>query len=551
MLIIAAFSHNTVKTSRTAGDYTVIENVISERNENGEYPQCEYRFTVDETDRTETLSFFINHHDVEVYLDGESVYTSTADANDVFSTSGGTWVTIPLYESDCGKEVTVIITSLYENYTVDTPEFLLGSEIAVHNFTLHRSLPVLALCLFVVFAGFLLICLAVYNKVKKLPGERLFALGIMAISAGLWRISYDRIAYLLFENQAVLIYTVSVISLMLMAISMLNSLETDEKGKRFVAICSCVYCSVYATQLILQFSGIADLRQTLKLIHATILVSAVSFVANSITQALKFKERRKFKNNYDWILGIGVVIDLLIYYFHNTSFNMIYTLIAILFYSLLEGTHLLFNYIEQKTALEEMKTQLSLSRTATMMSQIRSHFVFNILNAISGMCKYNPEMADETVVRFARYLRNNIDIMENDKNIPFSTDLKQLEDYVALEQVRFGDKIEFCTDIEESNFMIPPLIIQPVVENAIKHGVSKKQGNGTIILRTRSSGDNVIITVEDDGIGFDPAELQKEKSVGIRNIGFRLEHLVGGRLDLQSELGKGTTVTITIPKENS
>lgn len=83
---------------------------------------------------------------------------------------------------------------------------------------------------------------------------------------------------------------------------------------------------------------------------------------------------------------------------------------------------------------------------------------------------YNPEMADDTIVRFARYLRNNIDIMENDKNIPFSVDLRQVEDYVSLEQIRFGDKIEFYTDIETDPFMIPPLILQPVVENAIKYG---------------------------------------------------------------------------------
>lgn len=81
-----------------------------------------------------------------------------------------------------------------------------------------------------------------------------------------------------------------------------------------------------------------------------------------------------------------------------------------------------------------------------MMSQIRSHFVFNILNAISGMCKCDPQKADDTIVCFARYLRNNIDIMEDDKNIPFTTELRQLEDYIMLEQVRFSDKLEFYTD---------------------------------------------------------------------------------------------------------
>lgn len=228
---------------------------------------------------------------------------------------------------------------------------------------------------------------------------------------------------------------------------------------------------------------------------------------------------------------------------------MVFTLIAMLSYSLIEGLEVLFLYFERTAAYEEMETQLTLSRTTTMMSQIRSHFVFNILNAISGMCKYDPELADDTIVRFAGYLRNNIDIMENDNNISFETDLQQLEDYVALEQVRFGDKIEFYSDIETFDFMIPLLILQPIVENAIKHGISKKEGNGIIILRTRDSGENIVITVEDDGVGFDMSELDKEKSVGIKNIRFRLKQLVHGELKIQSEKDVGTTVTITIPKE--
>lgn len=242
------------------------------------------------------------------------------------------------------------------------------------------------------------------------------------------------------------------------------------------------------------------------------------------------------------------MMDLILYYLSDSSVGMLCTLAAILCFSMMEAIRLLVSFSEQKNALREMETELILSRTTTMMSQIRSHFVFNILNAISGMCKYDPEMADDTIVRFARYLRNNIDIMENDRNIPFRTDLAQLEDYVALEQVRFGDKIEFYADIETEDFMIPPLILQPVVENAIKHGVSKKMTNGTIILRTRKVGENIILTVEDDGVGFRPEELDKEQSVGIRNIRFRLQHLVNGTLTVESEVGKGTVVTISIPQ---
>lgn len=548
VLILAAVSRNTVTKTRTDGDYTAVENVSFSQIDSA-VRQNECRFTLGEIGHAETLAFFINHHNVEVYIADECVYTLTANPDDVFSTSGAKWITIPLYPEDTGKEVRAVLTPLYDGYGKEAPEFLVGSEIAIHNVTLHRALPAIMLSFCVIFAGFLLIALAIYHSIKGMNVARLYALGVLAIAAGLWRISYDQVAYLLFGESSVLAYTVSLVSLMALALSMLNTLETSERNTKFVRLGSCAYCVVYIVQLVLQAAGIADIRQSLKLIHITIVISAAAFIAASIIQLVK-SEKGKIKLNFGWLLSVGVVTDLLLYYFADTSFKMVFTLVAILCYTVIEGVALMFDYIKQKNALEEMETQLALSRTTTMMSQIRSHFVFNILNAISGMCKYDPEMADDTVVRFARYLRNNIDIMEKDGNIPFATDLRQLEDYFALEQVRFGDKIEFYSDVEVDDFSIPPLILQPVVENAIKHGVSKKQGNGTIILRTRRSDGNVVITVEDDGMGFDMAELEKETSVGIRNIRFRLEHLVHGKMDITSEVGRGTTVTIIIPKEN-
>lgn len=547
VLILSLFCQNIVMKTRSAGDYMAVQNVVTTQLDG----KIEYRFKIEKIEHSETMAFYVNHHEVEVYLGNECVYSINASQMGIFATVGGTWVSLPLYDDDCGKEVRVVLTPVYDDYSTSTPEFLLGSEIALHNVTLHRALPALVLCLSVMFAGFFVICLAAYHNAKGMFSGRLYALGMMALSVGAWRLTYDRAIYLLLPDKAVTLYTLSIVSMMGLALSMLSACGTDNKERKYVRWCSCCYCAAYIVQLLLQLTGVADLRQTLKVIHVTLIISAVMFMFNSIKRVLKQRKDENGRSDLGWMLGIGVIIDLLIYYFAKSSFNMVTTLVAILCYTVLDGIQLLFFYVEQKNALEEMKTQLTLSRTTTMMSQIRSHFVFNVLNAISGLCKYDPEKADETVVRFARYLRNNIDIMEKDGNIPFSTDLHQIEDYVALEQVRFGDKIEFYTDIETDSFMIPPLILQPVVENAIKHGVSKKKGNGNIILRTRDDGENIVITVEDDGVGFDMTAPEKEKSVGLRNIRFRLEHLVHGTLEIQSEVGKGTTATIKIPKEGN
>ena len=555
LLFLSAVTQPEINQTENGGDYRVVAVDSCEKIAKEDAPTGmihEFRFTLEEVHHGETLAFFINHHNVEIYLEEECVYQLTA-ADGAIRTPGGVWPMIPLDETDSGKEIRVVLIPLYRDYQDETPAFLLGSALAIYKASFYQALPEMVLSLCVVLAGLFLFCMAVYSSVQHKFVPRLYAQSMLAVFTGLWRFTYGKFAYLLLENHTVFVYYLSVISLMLVALAMLNCVEVGDhkKGSRAIAACSLVYCVGNIVQGLLQLAGILDLRQMLKITHAMLIASAtVLIVSNGVVW---FRHHRKadklIDRNYSWLLGIGVIIDLLLYYFAASSVGMLFTLCAILIYSMLEGVQLLIRYSRQKNELEEMNTQLMLSRTTTMMSQIRSHFVFNILNAISGMCKYDPEKADDTVVRFARYLRNNIDIMEHDKNIPFATDLRQLEDYVMLEQVRFGDKLEFYTDVETDQFMIPPLILQPVVENAIKHGISKKQSDGTIILRTRDAGENIVITVEDDGVGFDTQELSKEKSVGLKNIRFRLHHLVNGTLDIASEEGKGTIVTITIPKK--
>lgn len=196
----------------------------------------------------------------------------------------------------------------------------------------------------------------------------------------------------------------------------------------------------------------------------------------------------------------------------------------------------------------ELERELKMSRIVLATSQIRSHFIFNVLNAISGMCKYDPRLADETVVRFARYLRSNVDILGNDALTPISTELKHVDDYICLEQMRFGSRIEFIAEMETEDFPVPPLILQPLVENAVKHGILPKKSDGMIRLRVYRSGGSNIVTVTDDGVGFDTKKPLREGAVGLENVRFRLETMVHGTLEIISAPNEGTTITITIPR---
>lgn len=199
---------------------------------------------------------------------------------------------------------------------------------------------------------------------------------------------------------------------------------------------------------------------------------------------------------------------------------------------------------QQRKLQQELKDR----RVSVMMSQIRTHFIFNVMTIISGLCNSNPQKADDALILFARYLRKNIAIMDRDEPIFLSQELQHLEDYISLEKLRFGEKISFQKNLEVTDFKIPPLTIQPLVENAIKHGLLASGKKGTVTLSSRAKEDDILITIEDDGSGFTPEELEKENAVGIRNVRYRIENMVGGTLEIISVPGEGTRAQIRLPR---
>ena len=139
--------------------------------------------------------------------------------------------------------------------------------------------------------------------------------------------------------------------------------------------------------------------------------------------------------------------------------------------------------------------------------------------------------------------------MDRDEPILFSQELQHLEDYISLEKLRFGEKIKFEKKLEIIDFKIPPLTIQPLVENAIKHGLLTPGKSGTVYLSTKAADDEILILIEDDGIGFETDALKKEDAVGIRNVRYRVENMVGGTLEINSISGKGTKAEIRLPQK--
>ena len=202
------------------------------------------------------------------------------------------------------------------------------------------------------------------------------------------------------------------------------------------------------------------------------------------------------------------------------------------------------NVVEQKMDETIMQTDL-------IISELQPHFIFNSLTNIKYLIKKNPELAVDAIDKFTKYLRRNLDTISDQELITFEEELEHTKTYLWLEQLRFRDlKVEYS--IDEDQFLIPPLSLQPIVENAVRHGVTKKVGGGTIKIYVRDMDDCYKITVKDDGIGFNAKELDDEvANAGIFDIRKRLFDMNKSKISIASTEGVGTTVTYLIMKEDA
>ncbi|MFC4304883.1 ATP-binding protein [Cohnella boryungensis] len=209
-----------------------------------------------------------------------------------------------------------------------------------------------------------------------------------------------------------------------------------------------------------------------------------------------------------------------------------------------------------RTLLELRQSVRSVVETemAFLQAQIKPHFLYNALNSIIAICPVNPLQAMDLLIELSQYLRGSFEFHNRDRLITLDKEMGLVRSYLALEQVRFGERLK--VDIQENgsmNMLIPPLTIQPIVENAVNHGVMKKPDGGTVQLRILETDGAVRIEVQDDGEGIPPDKLavlladKPTGRVGLKNIHWRLSRLFGSGLQVESEREKGTSVSFSVP----
>ena len=222
-------------------------------------------------------------------------------------------------------------------------------------------------------------------------------------------------------------------------------------------------------------------------------------------------------------------------------------MIAFILYGVLSVIFSMRKVLRQKELLLLQEQELADNRVTMLTNQIRPHFIFNSLASIQTMCKKNPDKAAEAVSHFSKYLRSSIEAMTMQTAVLFQKELESIREYVSLEQLEREYPIEMNYDLGIKEFYLPFLTVQPIVENAIRHGI-KDRPNGRVDLITFTEKNRLCVVVRDNGVGF--KREMRDEGTGLKNVRERIQY-AGGTLEVESELGKGTTATITLPlREN-
>ena len=238
---------------------------------------------------------------------------------------------------------------------------------------------------------------------------------------------------------------------------------------------------------------------------------------------------------------ISFIMSLLV---TDYNYSSVFVILAAMFIYVLFENYKSIYAIEYVVRMEDVQKKL-------MLDQIQPHFLHNSLTSIIYYIDKDPQKARGALINFSKYLRSNLDSVNEKSVIPFTQELEHTKMYLSLEMLRFEDKLEIEYDIKDDNFNIPVLTLQPMVENAVKHGIRKSEtGRGKVTISTEMTKGYHLIKVKDNGAGFNTDELENmdDTHIGIKNVMKRLQMESGGVLQIESKENEGTTCTIMIPR---
>ncbi len=504
---------------------------------------------------TQYLLFYTEHQEVTVSIADAVVYCYEIPSGFSFlQTPGNTWHAIALSPTDAGQSITITFSCPFAFYQMlpDNIFFLQQGELQIaqaYSLWFCNTVAIFMIVLAIVSC----VNSAVWHSgfLKKYTLRLGLVYGVIA----LWLFAEINIATLVLRND-ITTYLFSMLLIRLLPLCFYYFLQTLAPTKtRWAPLLEWVFVANVFVPFLLQFTLHISLLDTLFFSYLLALAGAVCVLVQMAVRVGNALAAHLAPTLYDLLyfasalLLLGALGEIYCYANyaalgarHGTAISVAAICHTIVTRIILVQIEAQFKRETEALAQENSKLQL-----LPLMQQINAHFLFNTLNNISFLCKRDPNAADTSVVLLAQYMREYMFLVNMGDLIPFSRERALMEAYLSIQQIRFKDKISFSIAPEAPDFDLPPLCIQPFVENAILHGVRSKKDGGNICISRAREGEFIKITVQDDGVGFDTAALQTPEHVGIQNVQKRLA-LYGGWVSITST-PSGTTVAVFIPQE--
>jgi len=499
-----------------------------------------------------------------IRINGEEVYSFGGEESlSAFSkTAGMTWgyYTSPgINELD---DVQIVLQNLYEGRAANVFDDFINCLYLGHGYELYGLLqdkmPFIILGFAFVIIGIAVLIFSIVAKCYKMSGmERGVGLACVTIFGGVLILFDGGYPYLtLLFKDALLYNTLDIMMVYIIPSVFLFYTYTfleNKITKRLAGLLGGISLLFLLTAILIQIFGIFDLydMQSLAIIWSA--VAVIMLILLMGYDGLILKNKQVLLMLLSWLpLFISSFIDNINGLLINIPERSIvkYGFLLSILLQFYQFVRVIRANVRKNEEHMQLKYELLQNRMVVMLSQIQPHFIFNTLNDIRFLYREQPDQAEEALVSFTRYLRGNMESLNQSDLIPFEHELRHVQNYVHIEKMRFGDRVEVVYDIGCIQFFVPVLSIQPLVENAIRHGVAKKPEGGTVTIRTYEDAHGVVIEVSDDGGGFDPFETDDGQThTGIENVRMRVQAMCGGSVEIASRPGEGTTVRMRISKE--
>lgn len=420
-----------------------------------------------------------------------------------------------------------IIVNLDPKYAGETIEFHYTntSSIFKTKFTLDRVLigkdndliQYIRRISFMPFISALIVCflgvvLLIISEIYKTPTEQRpnMAMGAALLCFGIWLLNRSKMP--LFPQVSSTLYMFSLIALMFVApcvflYSYHRNRAYNEVSFRGYQIAIAIDVIVMLSSIVVRYSADAIAIISYVLAGIGVIVNGVLLFRAAFGPNSNLRTRNELLLDRCEFIANAIfptVIILEIIFFRDrmwTDMSMLFRL-GVLLYALIYMIFVLWRTFLVMSDRVAVTKRLQESQLKLMMDQIQPHFLFNTLSAIRILIKVEPETAYDAMYDFSKYLRANIDNVNNIEGIDFASEVEHIKSYVNIEKIRFGGRINAEYDIQCDDFFVPPLSIQSLVENAIQYGILPKMRGGTIWLRSYETGDYDVIEVEDNGVGF-------------------------------------------------